>query len=125
MYISPQKTLYNILGGCAKNAHKASLFRNIWKATAMKFPRNSGGEDLPTIFRREALNMMREIGLGDNFSYDFMSVQELFEDNSCLDINFKDRPVFGMKDITVQQQIWQYSWAEALERRRANGLRTR
>lgn len=83
------------------------------------------GEDLPTIFRREALNMMREIGLGDNFSYDFMSVQELFEDNSCLDINFKDRPVFGMKDITIQQQIWQYSWAEALERRRANGLRTR
>ena len=82
------------------------------------------GEDLPTIFRREALNMMRKIGLGDNFSYDFMSVQELFEDNSCLDINFKDRPVFGMKDITVQQQIWQYSWAEALERR-ANGLRTR
>ena len=82
------------------------------------------GEDLPTIFRREALNMMREIGLGDNFSYDFMSVQELFEDNSCLDINFKDRPVFGMKDITIQQQIWQYSWAEVLERR-ANGLRTR
>lgn len=82
------------------------------------------GEDLPTIFRREALNMMRKIGLGDNFSYDFMSVQELFEDNSCLDINFKDRPVFGMKDITVQQQIWQYSWAEVLERR-ANGLRTR
>lgn len=30
------------------------------------------GEDLPTIFRREALNMMRKIGLGDNFSYDFM-----------------------------------------------------
>ena len=84
-----------------------------------------GGEDLPTIFRREALNMMRVIGLGDNYSYDFMRVQELFEDNSCLDINFKDRPVFGMKDITIQQQIWQYSWAEALERRKAHGLRTR
>lgn len=40
-------------------------------------------------------------------------------------INFKDRPVFGMKDITIQQQIWQYSWAEALERRKAHGLRTR
>ena len=37
MYISLQKTLYNILGDCAKIASKASLFRNIWKATGMKY----------------------------------------------------------------------------------------
>ena len=107
------------------NVTKKIHFLNIVYNMKDDIIHGEGGEDLPTIFRREALNMMRVIGLGDNFSYDFMRVQELFEDNSCLDINFKDRPVFGMKDITIQQQIWQYSWAEALERRKAHGLRTR